>query len=101
MEVLDIVFPPNHESAEVIEPGEEAFHFPSAFVSAQFSTVLSSGSFSTSTMGTNQLYTLCLKLLSTNLDWKGIGSITDLIVCSTSFTSAGLALAVLMAIGRP
>ena len=39
-EVLDVVLPSVHESAEVVHPGEETFHLPSSSVAAQRSSVL-------------------------------------------------------------
>jgi len=73
--VFNMIFPPDHESAEVVEPSKEAFHFPSLLVSAQFSTVLSSRSFSTSSMGTNQLNVLVVKLLAKRV--RIVGSVSD------------------------
>jgi hypothetical protein len=39
-----MIFPAAHQSAEVVEPGEEALDFPAAAITAQFTAVL--GSFS-------------------------------------------------------
>src|SRR4249920_1180842 len=38
--VLDMIFPPGHETAGVVEPGEETFDFPPALDSAKRPTVL-------------------------------------------------------------
>src|SRR5277367_3542095 len=39
-EVFDVVFPSGNESAEVVHPGEEPFHFPASSVAAKLSSVL-------------------------------------------------------------
>ena len=35
-----MIFPSDHESPEVMEPGEEAFYFPASFVSSKWSSIL-------------------------------------------------------------
>jgi len=40
-EVGGVILPAAHESAEVVEPGEEALNFPAAAVATQFAAVLS------------------------------------------------------------
>ena len=40
-EVFDVVFPSGDESAEVVHPGEEPFHFPSPAIASQFASILS------------------------------------------------------------
>lgn len=40
-EVFRMVFPPDDEASEVVEPGKKALDLPSSFVSAQRSAVLS------------------------------------------------------------
>jgi hypothetical protein len=42
--VLDVIFPPGDESAEVMHPCEETLHFPSSFVSTELASVLTSRS---------------------------------------------------------
>ena len=39
-EVLDVVFPSGDESAEVVHPGKQPFHFPTFFVAPQLSSIL-------------------------------------------------------------
>ena len=39
-EIVDVIFPTGDQSAEVVHPGEEPFHFPSPPVTAQLATVL-------------------------------------------------------------
>ena len=41
-EVLDVVFPSGNEAAEVLHPGEQAFHSPTAAIATELATVLSS-----------------------------------------------------------
>ena len=55
MEVFRVVFVANHEPTEVEEPGEEAFHFPPAFVPTQRATVLRPGLASISPVWGDQL----------------------------------------------
>jgi hypothetical protein len=43
MDVGLVIFPAADESAEVVEPGEEAFDFPAAAVAPQFAPVLGFG----------------------------------------------------------
>ena len=40
-EVFDMIFPTRDESAEVVHPGEEPFHFPSPAISPELASVLS------------------------------------------------------------
>jgi len=40
-EVFDVVFPSRGESAEVLHPCEEPFHFPSSAISPELASVLS------------------------------------------------------------
>jgi hypothetical protein len=40
-EVVDVIFPSRDESAEVLHPCEEPFHFPSPAISSQFASILS------------------------------------------------------------
>jgi len=39
-EVLDVVLPSNDQSAELVHPGEQSFHFPASAVTTQRATVL-------------------------------------------------------------
>ena len=39
-EIGFVIFPTTHQSAEVVEPGEEALDFPAAAIAAQFAAVL-------------------------------------------------------------
>ena len=39
-EVLDVVFPPGDESAEVVHPCEESLHFPAPAVATQLAAIL-------------------------------------------------------------
>ena len=39
-EVCFVVFPARDQSAEVVQPGEEALNFPAAAVTAQFAAIL-------------------------------------------------------------
>jgi hypothetical protein len=40
-EVLDVLFPSGNESAEVVHPCEEPFHFPSPAISPELASILS------------------------------------------------------------
>lgn len=40
LEVVGVIFIANNESAEVVEPREEALNFPASFVSPEWSTIL-------------------------------------------------------------
>lgn len=52
-----IAFVSDHDSAEVMEPADSPFDFPSARISSEFSTVLPFGLFPVSPMRTDELYT--------------------------------------------
>lgn len=39
-EVFDVIFPSGDEAAEVVHPGEEPFHLPASFVTAEHSPIL-------------------------------------------------------------
>ena len=38
-EILDVVFPSSDETAEVVHPGREAFHFPAFSIAAEFAAI--------------------------------------------------------------
>jgi hypothetical protein len=40
-EIFDVIFPSGDESAEVLHPCKEPFHFPSPAISPQFTSILS------------------------------------------------------------
>jgi hypothetical protein len=51
----DLRFPANDEAAEIAQPGEGPFHFPTALIPAQLATILPWRSHAVLPMGTNQI----------------------------------------------
>jgi hypothetical protein len=39
-DVFNVVFPSGNESAEVVHPGEQPFHFPSSAIASQLASIL-------------------------------------------------------------
>jgi hypothetical protein len=52
--IVDVVFPPNDKSSEVVHPGEEPFHLPSSAIATQLSPVLGEA-FASAPVGRDQL----------------------------------------------
>ena len=65
---LDLMVITHDQSAEVAQPGEGAFDFPSSFVSSKFATVLGFRFFATASMRADQLDATLAKSLS-----QGVG----------------------------
>src|SRR5437868_13223281 len=105
-----MVFPADNESSKVVKPGEEAFDFPALSVAAQPPAVVERGLGSSATVRCQEQYLLFEQLLAQRIaiispvgDEAQRFSFTRHCskVAATSFTSAGAAASVWMAIGRP
>src|ERR1022692_21312 len=74
-EVFDLVFPSRDESAEVVHPGEEAFHFPTSAVAPQLPSVLGL-SFAVAAVGRDHLDSVLLGHLLIQ-GGRVVGLVTD------------------------
>jgi hypothetical protein len=101
--ILDVIFVANNQPSKVKKPSEHALDFPAAHIPAQRPAILSlatSGSVGRNHFCAEVLHQLFVQPVAV------VGLVADQpirssSVCSTSFTSAGEALSVRRAIGRP
>src|ERR1700733_15041992 len=66
---IDLMFITNHQSSEVTDPGDAAFHFPASFISPQFSPILRRRLFPVGFMRTDQVNASLLQSFS---QWIGV-----------------------------